>query len=529
MAGNNKGGNWDGGFSMPMFREWVPEKLRPWLYVWLAFTFQMSGAVYIGGLSELTGSMSLMREDVLMCLYSSLCGLAFTFPILFRTKFRFTNRTLLLTSAAGMAACNIAGMSVTCLPLLWLVCFISGCLKIQGTFECLSNIQLWMTPKRDFRVFFPLLHLWIMLSISVSDLLTVYLCHVAGIGYMSWLMTGIMLFNLLWLFVCTRHFRFMKPLPLYSVDWLGAVLWVLAVMQTVYIFCYGEFYNWWESPVIRTLTLTVLLTFALAVARMFLVRHPYIEPKMWRNRSLLAIFALALAIEALVATEHVLEKVLYGNCMGWHETTTVRLNWPVMGGVVCACLFALLWLKIWQRGRVRLIAVGLAAFAAYALCFYFAVSPEMTVGSLYLPVFLRGFAATLLAITMLYTIQSVMNFMVFFQSLAIFQTLHLFVGGVVGAACYAFGLRYLIADGMARYAGYFDSTSFPDGSAFSHIGSLITQLQMAGIKQLYGIVAYATITLLLAVLLWDSPFRRERHGWMPSWRAVGKVLRRRLS
>lgn len=527
MAENKNGGGWGGGFSMPMFKDWVPEALRPWLYVCLAFTFQLSGGVYIGALNEMMGSMSLMREDLLMCLYAGLCGLAFTFPILFRTKFRFTNRTLLLTSVLGIAACNIAGMFVTCLPLLWVICFIAGCLKIQGTFECMSNIQLWMTPKRDFRVFFPLLHLWIMLSISVSDLLSAWFCHTATFHYVAWLMTGIMLFNALWLFVCTRHFRFMKPLPLLAVDWLGAVLWVLGVMQVVYIFCYGEFYNWWESPVICTLTATAALTLALAVARMFLIRHPYIEPKMWRNRRLPAIFFLAFFIEALLATEHVLEEVFYESGMEWHSHTTAVLNYPTMAGVVLACLFALLWLKVWQRGRVRLIAIGLAVFIAYVLSFYFTVSTEISIRQLYLPMFLRGFAATLLGAVLLYTIQSAMNFMVFFQSLAIFQTLHLLVGGVVGAAGYAFGVCYLVADSIARYGGWFDSIGMPPHEIPRHIGMLMAQFQVAGVKQLYGIVAYAAIILLLGVLLYDIPFTRERHRWMPSWTAVGKVLRRR--
>ncbi len=507
----------------------MPEKLRPWLYVYLAFTFQLSNGVYLGGLNEMTGSLSLMREDILMCLYSGLCGLAFTFPILFRTKFRFTNRTLLLTSALGIAACNIAAMFVTFLPLLWMICFIAGCLKIQGTFECMSNIQLWMTPQRDFRVFFPLLHLWIMLSISVSDLLTVYFCYTSTWHYMSWLMIGIMLFNALWLFVCTHHFRFMKRLPFYSIDWLGAALWVLTVMQFAYICCYGEFYNWWESESVCTLSITTGLTLALALTRMHLIRHPYIEPKMWHNRQLPGIFILVLLIEVLLATESVLEELFFENGMGWHKHTKAMLDYSVMGGVICACLFALLWLKVWQRGRVKLIAIGLAAFVVYVLCFYFTISTEISMSQLYLPMFLRGFAATLLSIVLLYTIQSVMNFFVFFHSLAIFQTLHLVVGGVVGIACWSFGIRYLVADNVSRYGGCLDSLQLSPAEKQHHIGELMSQFQVAGVKQLYGIVAYVSIALLLAVMLYDSPLRRDRRQWMPSWNAVGKVLRNRLS
>ena len=82
-------------FAMPMFRSFVPEKLRPWIYVLQAFCFQFSGGVYLGAMSERVGEHALMREDIQMCLYSTLAGMALYFPLLFRMKFRFTNKQLL--------------------------------------------------------------------------------------------------------------------------------------------------------------------------------------------------------------------------------------------------------------------------------------------------------------------------------------------------------------------------------------------------------------------------------------------------
>ena len=155
--------------SMPMFRPFVPSKLRPWVYVFFAFTFQLSGGMYLGALNQMVGGMALMREDLLMCLYANLAGMAIYFPLLFRMKFRFTNKTLLAASALGVAACNLLAPHISFLPLLWLVCFVEGICKIQGTFECMSNIQLWMTPQRDFTVFFPLLHI-VILSVGMAVL-----------------------------------------------------------------------------------------------------------------------------------------------------------------------------------------------------------------------------------------------------------------------------------------------------------------------------------------------------------------------
>ena len=54
----------NGPFTMPMFRDFVPRKLQPWIYVFMAVTFLLSGGLYLGSLNQMIGSTSLMREDV---------------------------------------------------------------------------------------------------------------------------------------------------------------------------------------------------------------------------------------------------------------------------------------------------------------------------------------------------------------------------------------------------------------------------------------------------------------------------------
>ncbi len=99
---------------------------------------------------------------------SNLAGMAVYFPLLFRMKFRFTNQQLVIGSAIVIAACNLITLHSTYMPLLLTVCFIEGMAKLQGTFEHMSNIQLWITPRRDFGVFFPVLHIVLLTAIEGS-------------------------------------------------------------------------------------------------------------------------------------------------------------------------------------------------------------------------------------------------------------------------------------------------------------------------------------------------------------------------
>lgn len=70
----------NGPFTMPMIRSFVPRRLQPWIYVLMAFTFQFSGGLYMGALNQMVGETSLMREDLQMCLYANLAGMAIYFP-----------------------------------------------------------------------------------------------------------------------------------------------------------------------------------------------------------------------------------------------------------------------------------------------------------------------------------------------------------------------------------------------------------------------------------------------------------------
>lgn len=511
---------------MPMFRSFVPRKLQPWIYIFFAVTFQLSGGLYLGALNQMIGGMSLMREDILMCLYANLAGMAIYFPLLFRMKFRFTNKTLLTTAATGVLLCNLAAPHITFLPLLWAVCFVEGMCKIQGTFECMSNIQLWMTPTRDFTVFFPFLHIIILGSMQLSDLLMTYLMYHYHWTYMHLFIAGLMLMVLLILRTCIRHFRFMKKFPLFGIDWLGAMLWAAMLLQVAYLFDYGDWYDWWDSPVIRRLTLSIIATLGFCIWRMMTIRHPFLEPKMWTYRHLWPLLGLITIVEAFLATEHVLEEVYYEEVMRYEEMVSVQLDWFALIGILAGCLFSYWWMHIRRFNYLRLIIIGMLGLTGYLMGYYFNVSTDIHLSQLYLPTICRGFAYAVLSATFMVCLEEIMTFQHFFQALGVFNMLHMVVGGVLGAAVYTQGLAYYVPDNLARYGAAIDRVTFSRNpfDLGHYIEGFLEQMMEVSIKQLYGWVTYACILLLLLFLLYDMPVRRQLKR-MPSWRSVGREVK----
>lgn len=226
-----------------MFRDFVPDKLRVFLCLFLALSFQFSGGIYLSSVSQMVGSLALMQEDIMMAGYASFVGMTIIFPILFRLKFRFTTRSILLFIYPALITCNFITMHTDSLPVLVLVCFIAGMLRMWGTFEALSNVQLSITPTRDFAVFFPVVYLIVLGSIQLSGLLTVYLGYWADWRYMHWCIMGLLFVGWGIVAALTHHFRFMKPMPLFGIDWLGGVLWAIFLLSTIFVFEYGKFYD----------------------------------------------------------------------------------------------------------------------------------------------------------------------------------------------------------------------------------------------------------------------------------------------
>lgn len=242
---------------------------------------------------QVMGSQSLMREDVLMIVMCNVVGVNMPFPFLFRLKFRFTNRQLLITAALVVGVCNVAIVHTQSVVAMCIIAYVAGFFKLCGTFECMSNIQLWMTPKRDFTIFFPLLYCVVLGNMSLCPWITEHFVYIyQDWRCMNYLMAGAMMTVALFLIITTHNFRFMKPLPFVSLDWLGCILWSLLMVEVIFFFNYGEFYNWMDSRVMQGCLFMIAMTLWLCIGRMLHIRHPYIAPAAWRYKRLVPLLVL---------------------------------------------------------------------------------------------------------------------------------------------------------------------------------------------------------------------------------------------
>lgn len=90
-------------------------------------------------------------------------------------------------------------------------------------------------------------------------------------------------------------------------------------------------------------------------------------------------------------------------------------------------------------------------------------------------------------------------------------------GGVVGSALLGEGMRRAVAGGVARVSGWVDRVGVVPGVGEGAVADgFMRQMSEAGLKQMYGWALYASVALLLLLLLYDAPVRRGLK-LMPLW------------
>ena len=272
----------------------------------------------------------------------------------------------------------------------------------------------------------------------------------------------------------------------------------------------------------------MLITLAVCLQRMMHHPKPYIEPSMWTYHNVVPVILLIGVVEALFSCEHVLEMVYYEEVMHYADHTYEALNQWSLPGILAGCLFSIGWLKLMRWNVYKLIALALVAFCIYAGGFYVLVDSNISIEQLRIPILWRGFSYAVLCISFMWCLHAIMSFEHFFQALSVFNVLHMFVGGLVGAALHGHGMKYYVADGFARCSGYIDSVrlsaravDFPQ-----MMDGMVEGFLAQSVKILFGWTLIAGLFFAALMLLWDIPMVRHQVKHIPAWPVVGmRVLR----
>jgi len=516
-----------GPFTIPDIRNFVPEKVKPWILFTFFIIYQFSGGVYMAAVAEMSGSLALMHEDILMAGFASLVGLGLTFTIMLRLKFRFATKTSLIVTAFGLIACNLICMHTSSVPVLVATCFIAGIFRMWGTFTCNSTIQLWVTPKRDMAVWFCYIQMCVQGFICLSGLTTIYISFLTKWEYMYWFIIGAQLCLILITFVAFRHYRHMPKLPLFGIDWLGAILWGITVLSVIFVLNYGEHYDWYQSTQIRMGTIFGLTALALNLWRASFIRHPYVANNTWTFRPVWLTFLLFIVVEILISPSGLFERIYTEAILGYDAPHLVSLNWVVVAGTVGGAVFAYQTFALRKWKYKTMAVIGFSLIVGYLLVMYFSIDYNLSKEMLILPLFLRGAGYILIAITFITALMEV-PFSNFWQSLTVQSFISACCGALLGEAFLTQVFKIVTKKNEMLLAANLDNVNplanhIPAGVLY---GKLQQHAMLVSMKEIYGWLCIAGLFCLMMFLLKESILRP--HRFQPKFSTLRKGVKHEL-
>lgn len=515
-----------GGFDIPDIPDYIPRQLKPWLFIIFVIIIQFSGGIYPAAVSDMVGTKALMQEDILMAGYASLVGMSINFCVMFRLKFRFSNRIGLLICSSMLIVCNFVSAFTTNVPLLVAVCFIAGWFRMWATLVCNSTIQLWLTPVRDMSVFFCYVYLLVDGVIQMSGIATIHTAFYSQWEYMQWIMIGALVLLMIMVLILVRPVKGPMQIPLLGIDWIGSILWSVFMLCFVFVCVYGNFYDWWDSVEIRGAVLLGVVCAAINLWRATFLHHPYISFMAMTNRNVIRATVVYLVFFTLLSPEHVFEHSYAITILGFDELNLVSLNRYVMAGIVAGVAITYFSFALRKWRYKTMTAIGFAFAAIYLGYFYFTIDYGVEKEMLFIPLFCRGAASVIISIVFLTSIvQSGLHFFVFPQALTINGFTGAVMGAALGPALVGEFFRHVFARNISLLGASLTDT-MPQ-TAFIPVADLMGMVQgqalVVSMKEVFGWLLIIALAVLCVIVVSYSSLRPA--AIFPKWKNVRRLLR----
>ncbi|MDR3297261.1 MAG: hypothetical protein LBS94_03390 [Prevotellaceae bacterium] len=495
---------------LPAFKDWVPDGLRLALYIFFLVSFQFSNGMYFASMSEMVGTLSITPDDTKMMGNAVLVGLTMFFTLAFRLKFRFPNQTCLMVAALGLLLCNLVVPHLQSVPLLVLVCYAAGFLRLWGTFECFSNLLPRITPTYNYAVFLSFVFFVVLGVIHLFDIASTYITFYYSWHHVHHLAVALLLCVAAMAYLFMRPFRAMPKMPLYGIDWLGMILWSIFILSLIFVVQYGVQLDWLNSPHIRVALGASCLALAANVWRMAYTRHPFLALAAFRTRNLLNLLILFLLLDILLSGQTVLQNTYTSAFLHLDQLSSTALDWYKFVGMALGALFSWQAITRLKFSHKLLTFVGMAMVVVYLAMVYFLITPYTNVEKLYLPQVCCGFGQVSIFIALTVYAQATAPFKNYFQVITILGLIRTGIAAPLGEAIYTHALDGLISKRLAAIGTSINPSvplPHPDLAALFFGNDAL----LAPLQKLFG----WSVVLGIAVLIAVAASRFKKHVRRP--------------
>jgi hypothetical protein len=478
--------------------------MRVWLILIFGFLYQYAGSINLSSMNQMVSEISFLNEDVQMAGYCLIAGITVCFPVMYRLKFAMYSRQLFFVSGIGLIFCTAISMAVTVPWIVWSVSFVAGFFKMLGMFGCTSNFRLCVTPSRNYFVFFPVVYFMVVGGTYLSGLTTAYLTY-----YGNWRLMNLFVIALLMIHVALVYFL-MKPdhrpgpyLSPKGLDIVGFIFWCSFIISGMWIFCYGEHYEWWRGKTIWIASGICLISFTLAWCRSRFHEKPYLDLKIFTYGAIWKIIIWLFAAGILQAAPRLLQSIYLSAVLRYDSLNVISLNYPILYGVIIGSLLAFYSKVKWGWNTKLYLVFSFGMLLVYIASMYFLIDGNTNKEAFYIPLVAVGISEVMIgSISNVYLSQSV-PFSYFFFGLSAIGYSRCGIGNAAAAAIVQRLYNWASVKNSIDAAKNIDGTTPPfDMPTWSEtIAEVSRQSVMITLKECYGILTIFGIIFILLIIM----------------------------
>jgi DHA2 family multidrug resistance protein len=530
------------------FKDFVPWSLRVVLFLIFAVIFQFANPTYTTLMGDMVGAHQFYAEDISFANTVSTIGAVMVFPVLFRIKFRFTSQQILLTCSLLLLPLLWLSMMAGTMQLLIPCAFFIGAFKMIGSFEALVSLQLIITPKKDYGIFYTVAMGLILLCNQVSGITAVFLSEASTWQAIYIFVIALLCIQVSLILVLMRPYRISKLLPLYGIDWSGSIHWTIFIFSLCYLFGYGQLLDWFSSPKIIISTMILLLWGLLLVYRTLSLKRPFISPKVFKLKNVTVAIIIILLGQIFLNTTGNLLSPITSSVMHLDDLHVSALNWWIALGIVIGALFCFYWFKYANFSFRYLFALAFLAFTLHHALLFFSFSFNSGEKQLYLPYVLKGFGNIILFTAAGKYMTIGVDLKIFTQMLwymAMFRNTlgNAIIGSLIGRSSYKLSQEYLqkmaakmdvstTAPFLKRLSDGYSKAGLDNGQASRMASKALyfkikNEALLLSAKELFGTMTLVGLAVLLALVFYHhfaSPYVKSVPTWQKLWIATRSTI-----
>lgn len=494
-------------YNKGLFEDWVPKVVQLLLILlFIVLLFPMS-SIYVGNLSYMVGKTGQMAEYFMWANFAGTVGMGAAMPIAFRVKLRYKIRDKVVFILLLLAVFNFV-LGTTDNPLIIvLISILMNFFKMLGLIEFMLPIMMILNPDGNRGKFYAMFYPFILGIAQVGGYFVTKEASYRGWEYI-YFQSSVICIALAILAIIFMHKKYFdKPMPLYYIDWLSGLLFIISFSALAYLISFGKQQDWLNSNYILLAIIISVVTFLILFLRQKTLKYPFLSFDIFKKNNVKHGMLMLLMLGMFMALSSV-QNIYTVGIQNYDPIHNGNLNMMMLPGFLIAGIFAYKWFNSHKPIKYFIFA-GFTSMMFYSLFMYFYMVPELNYERWYLPMFFKGFGmCSLFIAAWFYTLDN-LEIGEMLAAIGLVMVWRTFVAIGIFSALFSWLQYQFQIESLGNMALYYDGMTLSQQNVMANLKSIQLNAILSANKRLISYVLLAGIGVLVYVI--THHFGRDRY------------------